>query len=156
MGIAHDWPFDTPPRDQLTADQLAQLQFLELAALEGCKIYGVNLVERPDQRPFENLGPGPGSYYVLTGTTGRGASLIYCGGSRWKIHRGEEASAYFDDFHSSTEALMAYIRHGDWPWKCPSCGKSLRTNLAKQCFECGASWHGGKPHEMDDRETRGQ
>jgi hypothetical protein len=25
---------------------------------------------------------------------------------------------------------------------CPYCGKPLRTNEAKQCFECGADWHG--------------
>jgi len=24
--------------------------------------------------------------------------------------------------------------------KCPECGVALRTNLSKQCFECGASW----------------
>jgi hypothetical protein len=24
---------------------------------------------------------------------------------------------------------------------CPSCGKPLRTDLAKQCFECGNDWH---------------
>lgn len=24
---------------------------------------------------------------------------------------------------------------------CPYCGRLLRTNLAKQCFECGKDWH---------------
>lgn len=24
---------------------------------------------------------------------------------------------------------------------CPDCGKLLRTDLAKQCFECGKDWH---------------
>ena len=24
---------------------------------------------------------------------------------------------------------------------CPDCGKALRSELAKQCFECGADWH---------------
>jgi hypothetical protein len=24
---------------------------------------------------------------------------------------------------------------------CPRCGKALRTNLAQQCFHCGADWH---------------
>ena len=24
---------------------------------------------------------------------------------------------------------------------CPSCGRPLRTDLAQQCFECGADWH---------------
>ena len=24
---------------------------------------------------------------------------------------------------------------------CPYCGKPLRTDLARQCFECGADWH---------------
>lgn len=24
---------------------------------------------------------------------------------------------------------------------CPYCGKALRTNMAQQCFECGADWH---------------
>jgi len=27
---------------------------------------------------------------------------------------------------------------------CPSCGERLRTPRAKQCFQCGASWRGGK------------
>ena len=24
---------------------------------------------------------------------------------------------------------------------CPHCGKPLRSELAKQCFECGTDWH---------------
>jgi hypothetical protein len=34
--------------------------------------------------------------------------------------------------------------HSDGPRKtapCPECGKPLRTELAKQCLECGAVWH---------------
>jgi hypothetical protein len=27
------------------------------------------------------------------------------------------------------------------PPPCPQCGKLLRSQLAKQCFECGADWH---------------
>lgn len=33
----------------------------------------------------------------------------------------------------------------NWPkpkvTPCPKCGASLRSSLAKQCFECGADWH---------------
>jgi hypothetical protein len=36
------------------------------------------------------------------------------------------------------ERLLAERRE---PRPCPQCGKSLRTKLAKQCFECGADWH---------------
>lgn len=31
------------------------------------------------------------------------------------------------------------VRYSGKP--CPFCGKPLRTNLAKQCFECGKDWH---------------
>ena len=30
--------------------------------------------------------------------------------------------------------------------QCPQCGSKLKTKLAKQCFECGADWHGGIQH----------
>jgi len=44
---------------------------------------------------------------------------------------GEPAAYSFDGSKSST----------DEPVACPTCGKTLRTPRALQCFECGAKWH---------------
>lgn len=30
------------------------------------------------------------------------------------------------------------------PGLCPHCGENLRTAKAKQCFACGADWHGSE------------
>ncbi len=142
MGEKYDWPFDTPPRDELTRDQLDQLQFLELAARQACEVSGINIAHFGSEVPFGKHPVRARAYFVVSSPTGRGGSFVYLGGSRWSIYYGKTGQTlFFDDFVSCRDTFMIYLNGGELPIKrCPSCGKPVRTNLAQQCFECGADW----------------
>ena len=43
--------------------------------------------------------------------------------------------------HNYPEEFLREIAPRERKAFCPSCGKELRTNRAKQCFECGLDWH---------------
>jgi hypothetical protein len=52
----------------------------------------------------------------------------------WQNGRGEERTVYFD-----ISAFYGKPKSAAGP-PCPYCGAPLRTDKAKQCFECGTNW----------------
>jgi hypothetical protein len=51
------------------------------------------------------------------------------------VKAGGESSDHWNESRFTQEKLEARQTR-----PCPQCGKRLRTDLAKQCFECGADW----------------
>jgi hypothetical protein len=101
--------------------------------------------------------------YEVAGNGGRitkeiANSLISCfeymGGSevleeilQWNVEVDEEARSILDNYEEglmlkvAAEKAIAEEAIAEKAAKCPECGSRLRTNLSKQCLECGADWH---------------
>lgn len=144
MAEKFDWPFDTPPRSQLTEEKIAQLEFFDRVAEQGCTIHGYNLTRYSHQRPFEEDLPHRASFSIHM-PEGRGGSLGYRSDGLWKFYTAERRGPeFYGSFEAAAAVLMAYVLNGTCPpplWKCRFCGGGLATKLAKQCLHCGANWH---------------
>lgn len=99
----------------------------------------------PPRMPFEELFTAAGATreQVWQSTVDRNRNNPWglCDGCLRSLARSAGAKAV----EAATSRAAACERAAE-PAKgqkpCPHCGKPLRSNLAQQCFECGADWHG--------------
>lgn len=53
----------------------------------------------------------------------------------------EALNWYNQTYSASLDGMIAKLDEPPQRWPCPYCGKSLRSDGARQCFECGKDWH---------------